>query len=227
MMDRKPAYEELEQRIKELESEVDHGKQALRDCEERLKVLSEASFEAIFFSEKSVCLDQNRTAERMFGYTHTEAVGRHATEWIIPEDRERIKNKILSGYEKPYELTALRKDGTTFSCEIQSRMMDCQGRPLRITAVRDITGHKKALAEKTTLLNNILKNAQDIAIATTDLDLRINYYNPMAENLYGYTVEEVLGKTVQEMHTKEKVDPERFERAVEIVRREGRYCYSV
>lgn len=86
---------------------------------------------------------------------------------------------------------------------------------------------EQALAEKTTLLDNILTNAQDIAIATTDLDFRINYYNPMAEKLFGYTAEEVFGKTVQEMHTKENVDPERFERAVEIVRREGNYCCSV
>ena len=85
----------------------------------------------------------------------------------------------------------------------------------------------RRLLKKNTLLDNILKNAQDIAIATTDLDFRINYYNPMAEKLFGYTPEEVFGKTVQEMHTKEKVEPGRFERAVEIVRRGGRYCYSV
>ena len=90
-----------------------------------------------------------------------------------------------------------------------------------------IEKRKQALAEKTTLLDNILQNAQDVAIATTDLDFRINYYNPMAEKLYGYTAEEVLGKTVQEMHTKEKIKSERFERAVEIVRSKGRYCYSV
>jgi len=45
--------------------------------------------------------------------------------------------------------------------------------------------------------------------------------------LFGYTAAEVFGKTVQEIHTKEKVDPGRFERVVEIVRRRGKYCYSV
>ena len=86
---------------------------------------------------------------------------------------------------------------------------------------------EQLLAEKITLLDNILRNAQDIAIATTDLDFHINYYNPMAEKLFGYTAEEVFGKTVQEMHTKENVEPDRFERAIEIVRREGRYSYSL
>ncbi|MCD6184948.1 MAG: PAS domain S-box protein, partial [Deltaproteobacteria bacterium] len=97
--------------------------------------------------------------------------------------------------------------------------------------IRELEGgsdkREQLLAEKTTLLDNILKNAQDIAIATTDLDFRINYYNPMAEKLFGYTAEEVFGKTVQEMHTKENVAPDRFERVIEIVRREGRYSYSL
>ena len=86
---------------------------------------------------------------------------------------------------------------------------------------------KQAFAEKNTLLDNILTNAQDVAIATTDLDFRINFYNPMAEKIYGYTAEEVFGKTVQEIHTKENVEPERFERAIGIVRRNGKYCYCV
>ena len=30
--------------------------------------MSEASFEAIFLSEKGICLDQNQTAKKMFGY---------------------------------------------------------------------------------------------------------------------------------------------------------------
>lgn len=118
--------------------------EALRDSEARLEALSEASFEAIFLSEKGVCLDQNQTAERMFGYTRAEAVVRHGTKWIVPDDREQVKNNMLSGYEKPYEVTALRKDGTTFPCEIQARMTDYQGRSIRITALRDITDRKRA-----------------------------------------------------------------------------------
>ena len=120
------------------------AKDALLNSEARLRGLSDASFEAIFLSDKGVCLDQNQTAERMFGYTHAEAVGRHGTEWIAPEDREQVKKNMLSGYERPYEVTALRKDGTTFPCEIQARIVDRQGRSIRITALRDIAERKKA-----------------------------------------------------------------------------------
>jgi len=100
-MVKKPTYEELEKKIQEFEkaeSERKRVDEALKESEARLKALSEASFEAIFLSEKSLCLDQNQAAERMFGYTRAEAVGRYGTEWIVPEEREQVKNKMLSGY---------------------------------------------------------------------------------------------------------------------------------
>ena len=80
----------------------------------------------------------------MFSYTRAEAVGRHGTEWIVPEDREKVKGNMLSGYEEPYEATALRQDGTTFPCEIQARMINYRGRSVRVTALRDITARKRA-----------------------------------------------------------------------------------
>ncbi len=117
---------------------------ALQDSENRYRSLSEAAFEAIFISEKGICLEQNRAAEMMFGYTSSEAVGRSGTEWIIPQDREIVLNNMMSGYEEPYEATALRKDGSTFPAEIQGKMMHYKGRAVRVTALRDITERKRS-----------------------------------------------------------------------------------
>jgi PAS domain S-box-containing protein len=92
---------------------------ALRDAEAYQRVLSDASFEAIFLSDKGICIGQNLTAQKMFGYTDEEAFGTPGTDWIALEDREKVTRNILAGYEKPYEAIALRKDGTTFPAEIQ------------------------------------------------------------------------------------------------------------
>jgi PAS domain S-box-containing protein len=116
---------------------------------------------------------------------------------------------------------------------------DCMVRPMTLSVVnlrfavaegrsRDLAQRDESaqlLAEKTLHLDNILRYSA-YSIATTDLDFRITYYNPKAEEVFGYRAEEVIGKTVQEMHTREKVPPERFERAIEIVRREGQYAYT-
>ena len=152
-MAKKPTYEELENRIKAFEKaesdwhivkEQNQIEAELRESKERFSALSNASFEAIFFSKKGICLDQNKTAEKMFGYSVEDAVGRQGMEWIVPEDREQVKNNMLSNYEKPYQVTALRKNGTTFPAEIQARMVNVGGKELRVTALRDITERKQA-----------------------------------------------------------------------------------
>jgi PAS domain S-box-containing protein len=111
---------------------------------EKYRGLSEASFEAIFFSEKGVCIEQNMAAELMFGYTTEEAITRFGTDWIVPEDREMVMNNMISGIEYAYEAMALRKDGTSFPCVLQGKMMQYKGRNVRVTSLVDITKRKKA-----------------------------------------------------------------------------------
>ncbi len=85
---------------------------------------------------------------------------------------------------------------------------------------------EEELKEKTSYMESILRSSPDMAIAATNLDFHIIYYNTVAERLFGYSAEAVIGKTVMEMHTKWKVGPSRFERAVEIVKKEGKYTYT-
>ena len=114
---------------------------------EKYRGLSEASFESIFISEKGICIEQNLMAEKMFGYTTEEAIGRHGTEWIVPEYREIVTKNILTGYEEPYEAIALKKDGTTFPCMLHGKMMHYKGKEVRVTSLSDITERKRVEQE--------------------------------------------------------------------------------
>jgi PAS domain S-box-containing protein len=130
--------------------DIDERKQSESDLEEsreKYRGLSEASFEAIFFSEKGKCIEQNLAAEMMFGYTTEEALSRYGTEWIVPEDRDMVMQRMLSGIEDPYEATALKKDGTTFPCVLNGKMMFYKGRNVRVTSLTDITVRKQAQEE--------------------------------------------------------------------------------
>ena len=125
----------------------------LEESREKYQGLSDAAFESIFISENGICVEQNRTAEKIFGYTSDEAIGRYGTEWIVPADREKVMNQMLSGAEEPYPATALRKDGTTFPCMLRGKMMHYKGKRVRVTSLTDIT--------RQTEMENILRESED------------------------------------------------------------------
>ncbi len=137
-------------RQQEIEALVELRTDQLRLSEERLHALSDASFAAIFLTEAGVCLEQNKAAEVLFGYSNAEAVGRHTSMWIAPEDRELDNRKTLENEERPYEIKALRKNGQVFPAEIQTRETEYRDRRVRVSVLRDLTLQKEA--EKNRLL---------------------------------------------------------------------------
>nr|NQU90690.1 PAS domain S-box protein [Bacteroidota bacterium] len=190
---------ELSEKNEKLQIEIRDRKKAeetIMESEERNRALSEAAFDAIFISEKGVCLEQNSTAEKMFGYALSEAIGRKGTEWIVPEDREMVMNNMLSGYEAPYQVTALRKDGSTFPAEIQAKMMHYKGRVVRVTALSDITKRKKAeeaLSESEQKYRNLFTSANDAIFLVQDYTFIS--CNPKTLEMYGCKEDEIVGHT--------------------------------
>ena len=114
-------------------------------------------------------MDQNQSAERIFSYTRDEAIGRHGTEWILPEYREQVKNNMLSGYidnvnvvlrasldeplpEGVYTYIEVADTGCGMSAETLDKIFDpffttkFTGRGLGMSAVLGIvSGYKGAL----------------------------------------------------------------------------------
>jgi PAS domain S-box-containing protein len=170
--------------------------QELQDSQGRVQALLDASFEAMFLSDKGICLDQNLTAEKMFGYTSSEAIGQPGTDWIAPDDREMVKNNMLSGYEEPYETMAMRKDGSIFPAIIQGRMIDYLGRKMRVTSMRDISARKKV--EKSFKIErdkaqNYLNMAGTMLVAL-DANQNISLINKKGCEILGYSEQELIGK---------------------------------
>jgi len=201
IMSGKPTYEELEKRVKALEKyefERNQADQTYRESEEKFRNLSDATFEAIFLSDQGLCIGQNKSAERMFGYTDKEALGRKGTDWINPEYHSIVEQNILSGYEKPYEAVAIRKNGSTFPCEIQGLMTVQKGKLIRVTALRDISERKnakKVIAEKEKFLNSLI-NAMPIPVFYKDREGIYQGFNEAYETFMGKSRDQLIGKSV-------------------------------
>lgn len=183
-----------------VEEERQDKERLLRKSEQRFKSLSEASFEAVFFSENGICTDQNAMAETMFGYTLEEAVGRHGSEWIAPMDRDLVRQNITGGKETPYRVTCLRKDGTTFPAEIQARMVPDSN--TRITALRDISATirmEKELRQSQERYRFITEQICDIVLISNEAG-DYTYISPSHRTILGRG-DEVLGTSIfQHIH---------------------------
>ncbi len=171
------------------------AEQKLIESERRLKAFSEVVNEAIFFSDKGVCIEANETAMKIFGYSREESIGKFATDIIAPENQELVKKNVISNYDKPYDVIAMRKDGSTFNAEIIGRLFNYQGKKIRVTSFKDITERKKA-EEKLLKLYAAVQQSPSV-ITITDLKGNIEYVNPRFTELTGYSLDEAIGQNTR------------------------------
>jgi PAS domain S-box-containing protein len=167
----------------------------------------------------------NKSAERLFGYSREEALGRHIT-LIVPDDRRDEEAKILERLKRGeridhFETLRRRKDGTLLSLSLTiSPVKDDAGRIVGASKVaRDITEQKeieRALAERARLLD-----LSSDAILVRDGADRITYWNRSASDLYGYSREEAIGRVTHELLRTEF--PEPMEHISEQLHRDGRW----
>ncbi|HEY5232402.1 MAG TPA: MASE1 domain-containing protein, partial [Verrucomicrobiae bacterium] len=123
----------------------------LREGEERLKNLSAAAFEGICISENGRILDANNQFVAMLGYARQdEIIGRQIIEFVAPEWRNTVAERIRAGQETIYRHQVLSKDGSIFSVESKAKTVRVGERTLRTTALRDITKRKRIEAERAT-----------------------------------------------------------------------------
>jgi PAS domain S-box-containing protein len=168
----------------------------LRKTKERFDMLSEASFEGILIHQDGLVIDVNRRLAEMAGWEPHELLGSEAmSRTIAPEDLEATIGRVASGFEGTYRVTAIRKDGTRFPAELQTKQTRIGDRPVRVAAVRDITERERTLS----LLRQVEQHLKDLALGAFDfmivtqrgvlVDVGGDY-----ERILGYTREQLLGR---------------------------------
>lgn len=138
----------------------------LMNSEARYKALSNATNEAVWFSVDSLCVDFNRSALKMFGYSAKEVFGIHALSIIDKAYRAETIRHLKENYLEPYFSMGLHKDGHSFPIQIQGRVFDYNGKKTRITTMRDISEEKeKELA--------LLESKAQLALINQHLELKV------------------------------------------------------
>src|SRR5262249_40610280 len=148
-------------------------------------------------------------AERIFGYSQAQAVGREMPGLIIPsrlrEQHQRGLAHFLSTGEGPVlgrriELPALRADGVEFACELAIACIPTQP-PLSTAYARDVTAARtgeRALRESEERLRVTLSSIGDAVIAT-DARGGVTFRNPGGQAVAGWPQEEAEGRPLDEV----------------------------
>lgn len=115
----------------------------LENSEARLRQLSEISNEGIVLHTQGKILDVNGVSERLFGYTREQLLNKEVWDLLAPESIPIGFHNVHAGLELPYEVTAVRADGSQFPMEIYAKNSYINGKHVRVACLRDITALKQ------------------------------------------------------------------------------------
>ncbi len=173
------AHDELEIRVRERTEELEsanealqaeiierrHIEEVLRESEQKYRNLFDNAGDAIINIDLDTRVTSwNRSAERIFGWKTSEAIGRELDSLIIPRDmqaefkrnlREAVSGKNITGIAT----VCRRKDGSRVDVGLTiSSILNADGKIIGLSGIfRDITESKHAEKERLRLIEEIKK----------------------------------------------------------------------
>jgi PAS domain S-box-containing protein len=194
------------------------AEEALRQSEQHLSTVFHSSPTGIFITRLSdgLFLDVNEAFLQVIGYSKDEVIGHTSPElniWINPEDREQMVNILREqGHTENREIKLRHKSGEIVDLLSSTLPLERSREHCVLGAITNITARKQMeeelrkardelelrVKERTAQLAQqaaLLDLAND-AILVRDLDSRITFWNQGAEETYGWTKKQALGKAV-------------------------------
>ena len=145
----------------------------------------------------------NKSAERIYGYSEDEVIGKSIQILAPPQEKEEITQilkKIFAGEAiKHYHAKRVRKDGIIIDVSLSISPIKNENGTIigASTIARDVTEQEK-LEEESKFQTDLL-NSVGQAITMVDVNRTILFWNKAAEKLYGYSKEQALGHQITEI----------------------------
>lgn len=175
-----------------------------------LAAIVESSDDAILSKDlHGIIHSWNKAAERIYGYSAAETIGRHISCLLppdYPDDTVAIMQRLRRGERiEHYETKRQAKNGDVLSVSLTiSPIREENGEIIGASTIaRDITQRKRseeelrrsrqALQESELRFRSLVQNSSDI-ISVLSSDGTIRYESPSIERILGYKPEELLGK---------------------------------
>jgi PAS domain S-box-containing protein len=204
----KKLNEELEQKVTERTAQLAEAIETLRKSEEKYREIVENISDLVHTSDyKGYFSYINPACKKLTGYTQDELIGKHFSELVAPEWKDRVAEFYLNQFKNKIDETVFSFPILTKSRELkwveQTVMQLREGNKItgHKSILRDITERKAAeqkLKESEGQLQTIFNEAPDALIVINDEGI-IMRWNPQAEKIFGWTIIEALGKKMHEL----------------------------
>jgi PAS domain S-box-containing protein len=178
-----------------------HPRQTAEDAQKFLAaIVKNSEYAIIGCSPDGTIVSWNRAAQKLFGYSAEEVVGHNIVSLTIDEEMPAAKAAIQRMRRGetvlPFDGTGVTKDRRRIevSCSA-SPVKDADGTLMGVAAIiRDISERKRA-DEARALLAAVVEFSEE-GIVAVSVDKRVLSWNRGAEAIYGFSAEEILGKSV-------------------------------
>jgi len=127
----------------------------LRESEQRLRNLAEATFDLTLVSRDGIIVDVAGPLEEVLGYTRDNFVGHHVFDFVWRGEDSKVAERIAERIEGSYEWAGVAANGEVVPFEIVAVQSTLNGAPVRLTAVRDLRPAKRQEAERLKLQQDL------------------------------------------------------------------------
>jgi two-component system, cell cycle sensor histidine kinase and response regulator CckA len=179
---------------------------ALRESEEKFRVLAQSTPTAIMLYQDDRWIYANPVAESMCGYTMEELKNMQFWDFVHPDyqafAREQgMKRQQGATATRRYELKIISKQGSELWLDLSGATTLLDERPAGIISVMDISQRKateQACQESESKYRNILENIEE---GYFELDLKgyFTFFNNSLCRILGYTPERLMGMDCREL----------------------------
>jgi PAS domain S-box-containing protein len=189
----------------------------LRESEERFRGLFESIQDpvGIFVGREGHLIDYNTAFKKSSGYTDEELKGKAFLDFVHPDDHAMVLEKYQTKYSEEelplvYEIRGMNKKGESIPLELSVSTYKRKGRVIGIEVIhRKIAERKKAeqtILESQKKFERLFMDNPEPAVYL-DRNFHIMDINPRFTTLFGYSLEEVKGKHINDIAVpKEKME---------------------
>jgi PAS domain S-box-containing protein len=216
--------EELEEQATELEVANEELAAALREAERsraaasrsetRYRLLFDANPMPVWVYDRDTLrfLAVNQSAVRAYGYSEEEFLSMTLADIRPSDDVPALRDAVtasMNGLHRAGGWRHRRRDGTLMNVEIVSHGIEFDGhRNAELVIVLDVTERLRAeaaLRDQADVLRAVVDDSP-LGVIVLDLELRIVRWNPSAERIFGWSAEDVVGKSYRAVIPEERLD---------------------